>query len=157
MAVNPDVKDLARQFHEAQAKHIELLMALAASCIALSVHRTTGMHPTWPMVLLAAAVLCWAGSLVAGVRNRHYYLSTTFANVTLLRVEAGEHPETGRHPQLIEAASKGLLSAMERNSDMAAKFADWQFYLLLVGAGLFVVWHVVDMFSLPAVMPQATP
>jgi hypothetical protein len=144
--MSENLREIARQLHEAQGKHNDVLLAIAGSCIALSVHRTAGVYPIWPMILLAVAVLCWAGSILAGVRNRLYFQSILYANFSLLKVQAGEEPECGRHPALIDAASSGIMKAIDYNNDKASHYAKAQLTLLLIGAGFFMIWHVIDMF-----------
>lgn len=143
---NENLREIVRQNHDAQDKYTYFLLAAAGSCIALSVSRTTGVAPTWPMLLLGAAVVSWAWSIWNGVQNRRYHQAILYANADLLRVQAGLHPETGRRPGAIEAASQGIMTAMTENVETAASFARWQLYSLLIGAGFFLAWHVIDMF-----------
>jgi hypothetical protein len=144
--VSENLREIIRQLNESQDKYTYFLLAAAGSCIALSVSRTTGVAPTWPMFLLGAAVVSWAWSIWQGVQNRRYHQAILYANADLLKVAAGTHPEVGQHPAAIEAAAQGILKAMTANIEKAASFAIWQLYLLLTGAGFFLLWHVIDMF-----------
>jgi hypothetical protein len=149
-----DLREVIKQLHDSHAKHVDLLIVIAGSCIALSVQRTTGTHPTWPMLFLAAAVLCWAVSIVAGLRNRHHVQAALKVNADLLRVESGEDPDVGKDPKLIQGASKIIAAKWQDYSARAGFLAHLQFLLLLVGAALFLVWHVVEMFRAPAAAGQ---
>jgi len=92
------------------------------------------------------AVLCWSLSFFCGCRQLDYVSLTLSANLELLRFQSGTHPEAGLNPRLIQAASEGILSAAESNSNSASTFANWQFRLLVWGGLLYVVWHVVEMY-----------
>ncbi len=85
-------------------------------------------------------------SFYFGCRHLVYVESTLFANAALLKVEAGEHPEVGRHPQLMAAANEGIRSAIESNSNCASRFARLQFRFLVLGAISYLGWHVYEMF-----------
>jgi hypothetical protein len=63
----------------------------------------------------------------------------------LLRAEKGIHPSVGADSQLIQAASEGIRSAMESNSNKANRLAIWQFRLLILGAVLYLLWHIIEM------------
>jgi hypothetical protein len=68
-----------------------------------------------------------------------------FANLELLKVQSGTHPETGTHPMKIDAAEKGINNACEYNTKCAEFWANVQLYSLIIGALFFVVWHIIDM------------
>lgn len=136
---------IANQLHEAQSKYTYFLLAVAASCIALAVQRTTGTRLTWQHALLGLAVVAWLGSFFAGCRNREYFSSALYANLASLQLEDGTHPEAPSHPELVRAAYDGVLSAAKYNSSSANFWGLLQFRLLVGGAMLFLVWHVVDM------------
>ncbi len=144
--LNENLREIIRQGHDAQDKYTYFLLAAAGSCIALSVSRTTGLTPTWPMILLAPAIAAWAWSIWDGLKNRRYHQSNLYANAELLKVHAGLNPEVGQQPKAIQAASSGIMKAMESNSDMASYYARRQLYFLLIGASFFIAWHIIDMF-----------
>jgi hypothetical protein len=97
------------------------------------------------MLPLGLAVFCWACSFIAGCFNRQYHNSTIYANANLFKVLKGEHPEVPNNPEYISAAAKGIKSAMEENSNRANGWSHWQFRLLVSGAVLFVLWHILEM------------
>lgn len=131
----------------AQQKYDYFLMAVAGAAIAFAVQRTTGKTIAWNMIPLALAVINWGVSFFAGCRRQEYVLSTMYANMELLRVQKGLHPEIGQNPQLIEAATSGIRDACEFNSNRGANWAKTQFRCLIAGAVLFIVWHVIDMVA----------
>lgn len=140
-------KHISNQLAEAQSKYTYFLLAIAASAIALVVQRTTGKALNWNMLPLALAVICWAGSFFAGCRNRAYFSSTLYANAALLQIQDGTHPGIPSHPDAVRAASEGVREAAESNSSMANSWGHWQFRLLVLGAILFLVWHILEMMS----------
>lgn len=138
---------------ESQAKYTYFLLAAAASGVALAVNRTTGSTleaSQWPLGL---AVLAWGLSFFFGCRHLGYHLATLFANAEYFRVRKGVHPDAGSHPQVIQAASEGILQAMERNSRAANRLGHWQFRYLIAGALFFLLWHVLVMASTPPSAP----
>ena len=64
----------------------------------------------------------------------------------LMKVEAGEHPLVGGHPQMMAAASEGIRSAVASNIKWAARYGRWQFSCLLLGAVSYLGWHVLEMW-----------
>jgi len=137
--------DTAKQLREEQGKYTYFLLAAAASCIALAVQRTTGSVLAWSHLPLGLAVVCWAGSFWAGCYNRRYFSSTLYANVALLQLEDGSHPDQPDHPILVRAAMEGVMNAAEKSSTAANRWGQWQFRLLVSGALLFLLWHVLQM------------
>lgn len=138
-------RHLSQQLSDAQAKYTYFLLAIAASAIALAIQRTTGRPIEWRMLPLGLAVLSWAGSFFCGCHNRAYFSSTLYANLTLLDLQDGSHPETPSHPTTIRAACEGVRRAAEQNSSSANFWGHLQFRLLVAGAVLFLWWHVIEM------------
>ena len=95
---------------------------------------------------LGAAVLCWGLSFFFGCRHLAYVSSTLYANAELLRVEGGQHPDVGMHPQIIAAASEGIRQATEDNSNRANRLGHMQFRFLIIGAMLYIGWHIWEMW-----------
>lgn len=145
--------NLSQQLAEAQSKYTYFLLAIAASGIALAVQRTTGHSLSWVLIPLGLAVASWGGSFWAGCQNRAYFSSTLYANLILLQVQDGSHPQVPRYPDAVAAAAEGVREAAEHNSSMANHWGKLQFRFLVLGAVFFITWHVIDMSS---VKPVAT-
>lgn len=137
--------EIYRQHRTFQDKYTYFILAAAASAIALAANRTQDAAISYTMIPLGAAVLCWGFSFYFGCRHLRYVGSNLYANMDLLRAEKGIHPSVGADPQLIQAASEGIRSAMESNSNRANRLAIWQFRLLILGAVLYLVWHIIGM------------
>lgn len=138
--------EVFRQLRTSQDKYVYILLAAAGAAIALAINQTQGAKLAWSQLPLAAGVLLWAMSFFFGCRHLAYVGSTLYANAELLRVEGGSHPEVGRHPQLMLAASEGIRQAIESNSNRANRFARWQFACLVLGAIAYLTWHVLEMW-----------
>lgn len=137
--------ELHRQHRTSQDKYTYFLLAAAASAVALTVNRTEGMVLHWSMLPLGIAVICWGLSFYFGCRHLGYVSSNISANYKLLQVEAGEDPEIGHHPEMIEAASQGIRQAIESNSEHANFLGHWQFRMLIAGALFYLGWHIAEM------------
>lgn len=135
-----------KHLREGQDKYTYFMLTAAGAGIALAVNQTQVAPLNWSQCPLGTAVLCWGLSFFCGARHLAYINSTLYANLALLNVEAGLDQRAGQHPQLIQAASEGIRGAIEENSEKASKYAIVQFRLLVAGAVLYVVWHVLGMW-----------
>ena len=138
--------EVFRHLREAQNRYTYFMLGAAGAALAFAVTQTQGETMKWSLSPLGVAVLCWGLSFFCGARQLAYVGSTLYANLALLQVEAGLHPVAGEHPQMIQAASAGIRSAIDENSERAGKYGVWQFRLLAFGALLYVVWHVLEMW-----------
>jgi hypothetical protein len=144
--MSDDRLELFRTHRAAQEKYIYFILAAAGAAIALVLNQTKDSKLEWAMLPLGLAVLCFGLSFIFGCQHLRYVESILYANYDLLRVEAGFHPMTGRHPQRIEVASAGIRDAIEGNSEKSVRYARWQFHALIGGALLFIIWHVLEMY-----------
>ncbi len=138
--------EVYRALREAQGKYTYFLLAAVGAAIALAVNQTQGAAMAWSQLPLAAGVVSWGLSFFFGCRHLAYVSSTLYANAELLRVESGQHPETGTHPQMMAAASAGIRQAIESNSKRANRLGHLQFRFLVAGAVLYIVWHALEMY-----------
>lgn len=141
-----NIREVYRQLRVAQDKHTYFLLTAAGAAIALTVNQTQGSALSWSQAPLAAAVLCWGLSFFFGCRHLHYVNSTLYSNAELLKVESGEHPEVGRHPPIMAAASEGIRQAIESNSERANRLGHMQFRFLITGAVFYIAWHIFEMW-----------
>ncbi len=141
---------IAQQLHECQGKYVYFLLGVAAAAIALSVQRTTGSPLTWRLMLLGLAVLSWAGSFFAGCRNRAHFSAGLYSNLAFLQLQDGSHPQLPSRPELVAAACEGVRQAAEQNFSSGSFWTNLQFRLLVLGAVLFLAWHVFEMASVKA-------
>lgn len=137
--------EIHRQHRTGQDKYTYFLLAVTASAVAFAVQKTAGLKITYSLIPLGAAVLLWGLSFYFGVKNLLWIQTSIYANYSLLQLQTGVHPEQPDHPQMLEAAIQGVKSALESNVNKAQFYGVWQFRLLIAGAILFVVWHVLEM------------
>jgi hypothetical protein len=137
--------EVFRQYRTAEDKYTYFLLAAAGAGIAFAVNRTSGSGILPSQIPLAAAVLSWAMSFFFGCRQVLYVKSNLFANFNLLQVESGEHPEIGHAQAHQQAAAEGIREAMKFNAKRAGGHATRQFTFLVLGAAMYVAWHVLDM------------
>lgn len=133
------------QLSTAEGKYTYFLLAIAASAIAFSTQITKESVFAFSLIPLGLAVLSWGLSFYCGCQNIRYSNSNTIANIEFLRVEAGKHPDVQTHPQLMQAALEGISSAFESNTDKLCSYNNWQFRFILIGAVLFIAWHLTEM------------
>ncbi len=139
-------REVYRALREAQTRYTYFLLATAGAGIGLAVNQTQGAHLSVSQVPLGLAVLSWGLSFFFGCRHLADVASALYANAEVLRVESGENPDVGQHPQMVAAASTGIREAIEFNADRANRFGHWQFWFLVGGAVLYVAWHVLEMY-----------
>lgn len=146
MTISDKELEIYRALRESQNKHTYFLLAVVGTAIALVVKQTQGASLSWSQLLLAAAVLAWALSFLFGCRNRDYVSSGLYTNAALLEVNAGRHKLSGTDPEAIQVARETLSNIFENQSNKANRFANLQFRLLVIGAILYVAWHILEMY-----------
>lgn len=142
---NDKQMQLHNQLSVSQGKYTYFLLAIAASAIAFSTQITKDSVFSFSLIPLGLALLCWGLSFYCGCQNIRYSNSNIIANIELLRVEAGEHPDAQTHPQLMQAASEGIRIAFESNTDRLCSYNNWQFRFILIGALSFIFWRLIEM------------
>jgi len=139
------ITEIYRQHRLAQDKYTYFILAAAASGIVLALNRTQEAQLSPSLIPCGLAVLLWGFSFFFGCRHVTYVTVTLLANVDLIKVERGVHPEVGDNPILMSGASEGIRSAVSRNIEAAQNFAILQFRCLVAGALCYIAWHVLGM------------
>jgi hypothetical protein len=139
-------KEIQTLFRQQQEKYNYYLIALCVTEIGYAVHITLEQPLKYSQIPLAMAVAAWGLSVYFGLKFITYSLSILFANNALFDVIKGNHPDAGTHPERIEAASKGIVHAMDTSSESARQISIWQKRLFFSGMILFLFWHVLEMF-----------
>jgi len=109
---NNYILEAYRQLRVSQDKYIYFMLAAAASAIAYALTRAQDRLLSLFLIPWGVALLLWGLSFYFGCIHLMYVSSTLFANVELLKVQRGEHPEAGINPQIINAASEGIRSSI---------------------------------------------
>ncbi|MBK8814175.1 MAG: hypothetical protein IPN42_01040 [Methylococcaceae bacterium] len=140
-------RELYRLHREGQNRYTYFLLAGAATAIGfwLTQTRELALNPT--QIPLGLAVLAWSASFFCGCKQLQYISSTLYNNAELLKIEAGRHPISGRHPEAIQIGSQVLRKILEDDSNTCGKFGAWQFRFLIYGSLLYITWHVFEMWA----------
>ena len=143
---NENLREVYRNLHKSQDKYIYFILAATIASIGFTITQTQNIIFSLSLIPLGISILCWGFSFFFGCRNREYYNSILYANFDLLRVQLGDHPETGSHPQKIRAASEGIMQAIQKNSDKANRLAHLQMTTFILGALFYLVWHILEIY-----------
>lgn len=137
--------EVYKQHREIQNKVTYVLMAVAASAIALSLKRTADSGITYFMIPLALAVLFWGLSFFCGYRYMVYVGASISFDLKLSILQEGRHPEIADDPLRIAAETQRIRKLMDYSNKKCKSVGTWQFRLLIIGALLFISWHVIEM------------
>jgi hypothetical protein len=148
MSVQSAIEDLRKRHADSQDKYTYFLLAAAGAAIGFAVQKTEGLPLSWWLSPVALAALAWGGSFYCGCQNLTWVGAAVSANHALLQLRQGSHPQQPPHPQLVEAAQSGTLTALEKNMEKAQFYAKWQFRLIVLGAVLFIAWRVLEMWRI---------
>lgn len=138
--------ELYRQLRTSQDKYAYFLLAAVGASIAFALNQTQGISLEKSQIPLAISVLLWGLSFFFGCRHLQYVNSTLYANIEMLKIESGRHPNIGNHPQVVAAASEGARSAIESNSETSNNLAKLQFRLFIAGVVFYISWHTLEMW-----------
>ena len=141
-------RELQRQFREQQEKYVYYVLALSVSAIGFAIYKSSDVPLKWSQIPLGLSVISWGLSVFCGLRFLQYVLSSLYANNAYLDTVEGRNPAVGDEPKRVEAEAKTLLQAIDSNGTSANRFFHGQWRLFFIGIGLFIVWHVWEMFEL---------
>ena len=137
------LQHLQHQHLEFGNKYTYFLLAAAASAIAFAVQKTEYAMLSWSLLPMAFAISAWSISFYCGCKNLEHVKTSIFANFSILSLQAGLHPQQPPHPEVLKAALEGANNARSTNINKAGGYAVWQFRFLLLGAGFFLIWHII--------------
>lgn len=137
--------ELQKQHYSGHIKYVYFLLAVAASAIALSVQKTTGLPLSLSMAPLGIAVLLWGASFFFGCKQIEQVQSAMQSNYILLELHDERRPDQPETEEDFGVAEKETRKAIESKIKKAEFYGVWQFRLLVVGAISFLVWHVIEM------------
>lgn len=143
---NDELREVYRQHRAATDKYTYFLLAAAGAAIGFAVTQTSGVKFELAQLPVGGAVVAWGLSFFFGCLHLRYVMSTLYANAMLLRVVQGEEEAIGRNPALMVPAVEGIREAMKDNEIRSGRFSRWQFSGLILGAVLYVAWHVLRIY-----------
>jgi hypothetical protein len=138
--------EVYRQHRNAQDKYTYFLLAVTGAAVALALRETENARLALSQIPLGGAVLCWGLSFFFGCRHLTWLASTLHTNFVLLKVQDGQHEMTGTNPERMEIAIEESRKAIEKQSARSSRYANLQFKLLIMGALLYIGWHVWEMW-----------
>ena len=138
--------EVYRQHSATSDKYTYFLLAAVGAAIALSINQTHALKLSPSQIPLGLAVLLWGLSFYLGCRHIGMVKATLHTNGTLLRVQDGEDPMTGRNVEAIGIASGVLREIIDKRSNQASFAAVWQFRCLVLGGIAYLAWHVYEMW-----------
>ena len=140
-----ELLELHKRHQIGQEKYTYFLLAVTASAVTFAIQKTDGLIITLSLLPLGGAVLLWGLSFYFGIKNLLFVQTALGANYSLLQLDKGVHADQPDHPQVCEVAIRGIKSAIESSVKKAQFYGIWQFRLLITGAALFVLWHILEM------------
>ena len=138
--------ELHRALRDTQHQQVYFLLGAAGAAIALAVNQTHDAALSWSQIPLGLAVISWGLSFYFGCMNRKWVAAGLHSNATLYDVHAGRNPIAGTNPAAVDYASGVLRGIFEDQSNHAKDAFDLQFKLLVSGAVLYLIWHVLQMY-----------
>lgn len=135
-------QQLFAQNLEAHRKYTYFLLAAAASALAFAVQKSEGSALSWQLLPLALAGLSWIGSFYCGVRQIEWGQAALQANISLLQLHSGVHPDQPPSAAFTAAAIEIVRATFKENADRAHNYVRWQLRFLWAGGVCFLAWHV---------------
>lgn len=140
------MREVYRNLQLSQDKYVYFILAATVSAIGFTITQTQDLIEfSYTQIPLGLSLICWGLSFWFGCRNREYHNSTLYTNSQLLKVQMGQHPKAGNHPDYIKAASDGIIEAVNNNVEKANKFGRLQRDMFIIGVFFFVCWRVVEI------------
>lgn len=139
-----------------QTRPVYLLLSVAAGGILLSVIQMTGskIAHDGAMLPLFLAMLSWSFSFFAGYRLLTFIELVLLANMELLQLQKGKHPDVGNDEGKIIAASKVIQNNLESYNITTTKLAKQQSRFVVLGVVMFFVWLFFSVWYATANIPR---
>jgi hypothetical protein len=134
------------RYREDQDKYSYFLLAAAGSALAFAVQKTSGLTLRWNMIALGAAALAWILSFYFGCRRLLTSQEALRANYHYFQMGEETDSRYKTLPEYGEVRDE-ILDKVQGLNNKAGRYLSRQFQWLIVGAVLFIVWHVWDMFA----------
>lgn len=136
--------ELHRLIKASEAKYTYYLLSIAAAAIAFAVHKTSGSALLWSQIPLGVAVILWGYSFFYGCGAAEYEIERLEINWKLLSLEnlaLIDFPSTDENRKI------GKEKLREKAQDIN-RTKKKQFVFLVAGAGMFIFWHMIEMYIL---------
>ena len=150
MANDKKLLSLHNFFNLEQSKYVYFLLAASISSIAFWISRTSNLIINIKQFyfihfLLFSSVAFWLLSIIYGISNRKYILSTAYGNIDALLILDGNHPKSSNSPETNLAAYEGIMEALSHNGKKAEHCLKLQFLFFCTGVITFSIWHILQI------------
>tara|TARA_R110002050_G_scaffold87661_5_gene185552 strand:- start:3637 stop:4116 length:480 start_codon:yes stop_codon:yes gene_type:complete len=137
---------------ETTAKYIYFLLATSGASIAYSIQIANASRFSWPLLLLAAALLSWGISFFAGCKSLQFDISVHNLSFDVQQQsEAMQEAQTILPAQTLSELKKSYLEnvqltnqALNMSGSKASTYLGWQFRTLIFGVVAFVLWRATE-------------
>jgi len=140
-------EEILKQFRQQQEKYTYYVIALSVAGIGFAIQKTTGQPLRISQIPLALAVLCWGVSVYCGLTFMGYVISGLYSNSAYFDILKGTHHLTGKNPEAIKIGAEAMMDVMNKNSNVAEKYAKWQNRLFYSGIIFFLGWQIWEMYQ----------
>ncbi|WP_092600642.1 hypothetical protein [Ralstonia sp. 25mfcol4.1] len=140
---DPKILELYKQLNTINEKQTYFLLAAAGTAIGFAVQKTEGQLLSWWLTPVALSILCWGASFYYGCCHVAAWQNAMVYNSNALELEAGSHRSLRDGPAPRYSAMEFSFALQDVAYEKAHRYKRAQFFLLVWGAVLFVVWHVL--------------
>ena len=137
--------DIKTQFRQQQEKYIYYIIALCVAAIGYSLNIIRDSSFVLSQLPLYIAVIAWGVSVYLGLKRIRYTISILYAQNDLIKATKKRFRELNNDTNSIDKKIEGINQAIIKNNSIAELFFKWQWYLFLLGFGLFILWHILEM------------
>ena len=139
--------ELHKQLSSAQEKHAYFLLAAAGSAIGFTLTQTKTEALSFFHIPLGLAIVCWGLSFFTGLQFIKYRNSSTYLNFIYLQHtrKLGGLGQTAEVQKLKTIIENDFKDGTEQQGKKQGFYGLVQSTTLLLGATLYVIWHVIKM------------
>lgn len=141
-------KELRTQHRSLQEKYTYYVIALCVSAVGFSIHQTKGLPLEISQIPLGFSIIFWSISVYCGIKFLRYQISLIYTNFSMLEIQSGNDPITGKDQNKIDYGLKLVDKIFYKDSNTASLLSKFQYYFFLIGYVFYIVWHVYEMFLL---------
>jgi hypothetical protein len=131
--MSEEINIVYQKLHEAQEKYTYYILGIDVVVIGFIIANNQIIKLIIQNIPLGISIILLSLSFLFGMRQIEYVNSTIYANMELLKIKAGIHPDVPRQREYIDAASDGVKMAIENNSNKIQRLGNWQGRLLILG------------------------
>ena len=135
---------LYEKYHDSMEKYTYYILGITVVSIGFIISNNMKINISLTSIPLGLSVLILSISFWFGLKHLAYVQSTMYANFELLKIELDENPSIPQNSAYIDAASKGIRSAIEINSKRSHLYAQWENRLMILGMLSYFIFIVLN-------------